>query len=273
MSKNANASLNRAQFEKISGLVYKESGINLQPGKEELIKSRLTKRLNMLSLESFDQYLGYIERDRTGAELTIMVEALTTNKTFFFREIQHFDYLRQQILPQMKAGGRVRIWSAGCSSGEEPYSIGILLREELKDVDRRDTQILATDLSSAILAKAREAVYQSDTLSEVPQHLLRKYFTPTQDKSAACYRVNDPVRRMVRLARLNLMGAWPMKGPFDVIFCRNVMIYFDKPTQQALVRRFWELLSPGGHLFVGHAESLTASSTGFRYIRPAVYVK
>src|SRR5260370_10031633 len=180
MSRDAiELTLNRSQFEKISGLVYRASGINLQHGKEELIKSRLAKRLHALELPNFEQYLGRVEGDRSGQELAIMVEALTTNKTFFFREAQHFDFLRHRILPALRASGgrRIRIWSAGCSSGEEPYSIAILLREELADIDRRDSRILATDLSTDILAKAREAVYEYQTLHELPPLLLRKHVT------------------------------------------------------------------------------------------------
>jgi chemotaxis protein methyltransferase CheR len=262
-----------SQFNKISGLVYRASGIDLRAGKQELVKSRLARRLQALGVKDFEQYLGYIERDQSGQELMNMVESLTTNKTCFFREPAHFDYLRQQILPRLNAAPRIRIWSAGCSSGEEAYSIAMLLRETLRDIDRRDVRILATDLSTEMLARAREGLYQAETLGEMPAALLRKHFTREEGQPAPAYRINPDLKAMVRLARLNLMEAWPMKGAFDLIFCRNVMIYFDKPTQQALVGRFWKLLSPGGHLFVGHAESLIAAAHGFRYVQPAIYVK
>jgi chemotaxis protein methyltransferase CheR len=266
--------LTSAQFKKISGMVYQVCGINLQVGKEGLIKSRLLKRLSALGLSSFDDYLAYLERDRSGGELITMIDALATNKTSFFREAQHFDYLRQHILPKLRAETRrLRIWSAGCSSGEEPYTLGIVLREEWPDLDRRDVRILATDISTKILGKAREASYDQEAVAEVPPSLIPKYFTCVQEKPARRYQVKEQITALVKFARLNLMGEWPMKGPFNMIFCRNVMIYFDKPTQQELVQRFWELLEPGGHLFIGHSESLTSSSRRFQYLQPALYVK
>jgi chemotaxis protein methyltransferase CheR len=203
-----------------------------------------------------------------------MVDALTTNKTNFFREAQHFDYLRQRLIPQVRAVPRpLRFWSAGCSSGEEPYTLAIVLREELPDVDHRDIRILATDISTRILAVARQAVYEQETLRDLPNTVLQRYFTLVRQEPAPAYQVKESVRSMVRLARLNLMEQWPMTGPFEVIFCRNVMIYFDKKTQERLVQRFWDLLAPGGHLFIGHSEGLTAGRHAFRYVQPAVYIK
>jgi chemotaxis protein methyltransferase CheR len=266
--------LDKSQFKQISDLVYRLSGITLPSGKEGLVKSRLAKRLRELGLDSFKAYMEYVERDGSGRELAIMVDSLTTNKTSFFREPQHFDFLRQRVVPNLRnrADG-IRFWSAGCSSGEEPFSIAILLREEMPDVDRRDVRILGTDISARVLAKAREAIYDEETLQNLPPLLVRKYFTCVRTTPQRGYLVNESVRSLVRLARLNLMGPWPMKGPFDVIFCRNVMIYFDKPTRETLVQRFWKLLAPGGHLFIGHSESLTGLSHPFRYVQPAVYVK
>ena len=270
--------LNRAQFEQISRRVYDVCAINLQPGKEGLVKSRLVKRLRTLNLTSFDGYLQYVDNDRSGRELAIMIDVLTTNKTNFFREPQHFDFLCENILPKLKSTEgerRIRIWSAGCSYGKEPYTIAMLMREQIPDIDRCDARILATDISARVLERARAGVYdeEEDVTEEVAPRMLQKYFTSTRANQTRAYQVNDKLKSMIRFARLNLMDAWPMKGPFDVIFCRNVMIYFDKATQRELVHRFWELLAPGGHLFVGHSESLTASSREFKYVQPAVYVK
>lgn len=266
--------LSDAQFNKISQLTYEMCGINLRAGKEGLVKSRLSKRLRALGLSSFDRYLEYVRKDSSGKELITLIDSLTTNKTSFFREEQHFEFLRSQILPSYREEGhRMRIWSAGCSSGEEPYSIAILLREEWPAVDRCDVRILATDISTRVLGLAHEAVYEEETVKEINPALLKKHFKCMRESPPRAYHVNDDVRRMVRLARLNLMDAWPMRGPFHVIFCRNVMIYFDKQTQMELVRKFWEMLAPGGYLFVGHSESLTASSYRFRYVRPATYLK
>jgi chemotaxis protein methyltransferase CheR len=262
------------QFTIISEIVYRICGITLRPGKESLVKARLIKRLYDLGLGSFEDYLAYVEGDSSGKELTIMIDVLTTNKTSFFREPQHFTYLQQQIASESwKTRNHVRFWSAGCSSGEEPYSLAIVLREAIPDIDRQDIRILATDISTRILATARQAVYEQETLSDVPEHLLKKYFRLIRQAPSPAYQVIDNVRTMVRLARLNLMQDWPMRGPFEAIFCRNVMIYFDKPTQEWLVQRFWKLLQPGGHLFIGHSESLSAITHNFGYVQPALYRK
>lgn len=266
--------LSEAQFKKICQMMYRLSGVLLQSGKEELVKSRLAKRLRVLGLSSFGQYVSYLEADRSCTELTTLTDALTTNKTNFFRETAHFNYLSRQILPELRARGEgIRIWSAGCSSGEEPFTIAILMREELSDINRLGVKILATDISTKVLREAREAVYGEDELRDMPALLLQRYFTCVQITRPRSYRVNDNVRSLVRLAQLNLIGEWPMRGPFDVIFCRNVMIYFDRPTRERLVHRYGTLLRPGGHLFVGHSESLVASSSEFKYVQPAVYAK
>jgi chemotaxis protein methyltransferase CheR len=262
------------QFTKISQLIYRLCGITIRPGKEGLVKARLIKRLMRLGLGSFADYLTYVEGDTSGRELVTMIDVLTTNKTSFFREPQHFTYLRQHIVPQLCQDRHpIRFWSAGCSSGEEPYSLAMVLCEALPETDRRDLRILATDVSTSILAIARQAVYTQETLSNIPAQLLHKYFTLMRREPTPAYQVNATIRGMVQLARLNLMHQWPMRGPFDAIFCRNVMIYFDKPTQERLVQRFWTLLRPGGHLFIGHAESLSAAAQNLRYVQPATYMR
>jgi chemotaxis protein methyltransferase CheR len=264
--------LKKTQFNRISQLVGQLTGINLHQGKQELVRARLTKRLRALGLKSLDAYMEYLEHDDPEGELVAMIEAMTTNKTSFFREPQHFAYLCRQIVPGIR-NRKIRVWSAGCSSGEEPYSTGIQLDEAIKDHNLWDTGILATDLSSRMIAHARKGIYDTSHLREVPPLLISKYFTCIETRPVRRYQVIEPLRRRVHFARLNLMGEWPMKGPFDVIFCRNVMIYFDKVTQEQLVNRFWKLLKPGGHLFVGHSESLAGSPHKFRYVQPAIYMK
>jgi len=203
-----------------------------------------------------------------------MIDALTTNKTSFFRENQHFDFMRTRVIPELRARRpKARIWSAGCSSGEEPYTIAMILHEEWPQISQADVRILATDISARILAKARSAEYEKEYLKDVPSEYLSKYFTPLGTAPAHTYGIQEKIKRMIRFAQLNLMDTWPMKGPFDIIFCRNVMIYFDSATQGRLVRRFYDLLVPGGHLLVGHSESLVANSCGFKYVQPATYVK
>jgi chemotaxis protein methyltransferase CheR len=264
--------LEKSQFERISQLVYQLTGINLHPGKQELVKARLTKRLRALGLKSFEAYMEYLQRDNTEEELVAMIEAMTTNKTSFFRELQHFNYLCRQIVPGLK-NRKIRIWSAGCSSGEEPYSIAILLHEAIQEFAQWDISILATDLSSHMVAHARKGIYDINHLQDVSPLLISKYFTCVEINPVRRYQVIEPLRSHVHFARLNLKGEWPMSGYFDVIFCRNVMIYFDKPAQEQLVNRFWKLLKPGGHLFVGHSESLVGLPHKLRYVQPAIYVK
>ncbi len=269
--------LTEAQFKQISRLVKDLCGINLHGGKKQLVRARLAKRLRQLGIPTFKQYLDYVRREGGGDELTAMLDALSTNKTSFFREPAHFDYLVETIVPRLldrdKKDRRLRIWSAGCSSGEEPYTIAIHLFEAVPDLENWDARILATDISTKVLEAAREGIYNKHRLADVPGLLRSKYFTCIEARPERQYQVKDPLRELVRFARLNLMDPWPMRGPFEVIFCRNVMIYFDKPTQTELIERFFDILAPGGTLFIGHSESLTGVKHRFRYVQPTVYEK
>lgn len=267
--------LSDTHFNKISDLVYRTSGINLKTGKESLVRARLMKRLRARGMPSVKEYLDLIVSDQGHDELALFIDVMTTNKTSFFREAEHFNYLRDQVLPELN-GNRLRFWSAACSSGEEPFSLAMWLREHMPDIDSKDVLILATDISRRMLEKANQAVYSAATMQDLPSPRFKKYFINQkgqQGQQTGGYRVVDEVRRLVRLAWLNLLETWPMKGPFNVIFCRNVMIYFDRTTQQKLINRFWDLLEPGGYLFVGHAEGLSAIKHKFRYMRPATYKK
>ncbi len=263
--------LSDEQFQKIARLVYRICGINLKDGKEALVRARLMKRLRALKMTRIDDYMACIEGPDGAAELGLMIDVMTTNKTNFFREPEHFYFLRDTLLKNFK-GARLRLWSAACSSGEEPYTLSIFLREHLPNVDRCDARILATDISVRMLEKASAGIYGEETLRAVPNDLRQKYFTRSNTRPPV-YQVKDNVKRLVALARLNLMDTWPMRGPFDVIFCRNVMIYFDRATQQRLINRFYDLLATGGYLMVGHSEGLSAITHRMRYIRPAVYRK
>ncbi len=273
------ARLSDYEFEKISGLVYSICGINLGSGKKELVTARLAKRLNELRLPCYDSYLKFLKNDENGYELFQLIDVITTNVTSFFREIHHFDYIKENLLPVYKnKSDKIRIWSAGCSSGEEPYSIAIMLFEELGNVILRDIKILATDISTQILSKAKEASYTKQLIEGVPKQLINKYFDGYSaadefGKNICMYKLKSDIRNIVRFARLNLMDEWPMKGPFKIIFCRNVMIYFDKSTQEKLVGRYYGLLDKGGHLFIGHSENLSSISHEFKYVQPGVYVK
>ncbi len=260
------------QFKKISDIIYSECGIVLKSGKEALVRARLTKRLRALRMEGFGKYLKYLHGAKGREELGLLVDVMTTNKTSFFREMAHFDFLGETVLQKL-TGRRLRFWSAACSSGEEPFSLAMFLLDRMPDLGSRDVKILATDISPTILGKARKATYEKGVLLELPSTFMRKYFAKIGDENSHTYQVNADVRRMVRIARLNLLHPWPMKGSFNVIFCRNVMIYFDILTQQKLVNRFWDILEPGGYLFVGHSEGMSGVKHKFRYVRPATYVK
>ncbi|MEE8586702.1 MAG: protein-glutamate O-methyltransferase CheR [Acidobacteriota bacterium] len=259
------------EFEQISKFVYKQAGIRLKQGKEELVRTRLAKRIISLGLGSFQDYLRLVEQDRSGHELTWMLDALTTNKTSFYREADHFQFLREQVFPALQPLRRIRIWSAGCSTGEEPVTIALEARECFADIERRDFRILATDLSTAVLQKAKLGIFAQESLQSVPRQLVRKYFQRCKEAGPDRCRLCQPALSMIAFARLNLMGQWPIKGPFQFIFCRNVMIYFDKPTQERLVNRFHKLLCPGGYLLIGHSESLTGLTHPYRFIQPAVF--
>ena len=271
----SSAELTEKQFQAISHLVKDLCGINLHDGKKELVKARLNKRLRELGMDSFSQYVDYVSGSNGQAELLSMLDALSTNLTSFFREGAHFDLLREQIVPEMmrraERGRRIRLWSAGCSSGEEPYSIAIVLKEVLGDLGGWDVRVLATDLSRRVLDVARHGIYGQERLRQVPKGLIAAHFQCLAAREPRTYQVSDPLRKIVTFARLNLMESWPMRGPFDAIFCRNVMIYFDKPTQSRLVERFWGLLAPGGVLFIGHSESLAGVHHQFSYVQPTVY--
>jgi chemotaxis protein methyltransferase CheR len=268
----ADSDLTAGQFREISETVHDIAGIQLREGKEGLVRARLARRLRQLAIPSFGAYLALVRGD--ARELAEMIDLLTTNKTSFFREAAHFDYLRDHLLPSL-GPGPARLWSAGCSSGEEPYTIAMVLREAWGALASRDVKVLATDISRRVLATAAAGVYPEAQLGDLPPELLRRYWaraeTPGVRGAAPGWRAGDALRSLVTFAPLNLMGAWPMRGPFQAIFCRNVMIYFDKATQQALVNRYYDLLAPGGHLFVGHSESLSALAHRFAYVQPAVY--
>jgi chemotaxis protein methyltransferase CheR len=271
--------LSEAEFRHISDLVYRHCGINLHEGKRELVQARLAQRLRATGCADATEYLHRLETDRRGQEFSRLIDAVSTNLTSFFREPGHFDFLRERLLPELirrrrqQGDSRIRAWSAGCSTGEEPYSLAMTLLEALGREGRWDAKLLATDISTRALQKARTGRYEKQRVATVPPALLTRYFTASRVEGQTWYEATASLREVVRFAHLNLMDAWPFTGPFDFIFCRNVMIYFDKPTQQRLVDRFWEIMESGGYLFTGHSESLTGVAHRFRYVQPTIYMK
>lgn len=271
---NGISELRDIDFERISRLVYELCGINLHAGKKELVKARLSKRLREGDFRSFDQYFKYVTTKEGSDELINMIDSLSTNLTSFFREEKHFHKLRE-ILPEMaglSSRCRFRVWCAGCSTGEEPYSLAITLKEVLNGRGA-DVKIMATDISTRALRTAVAGVYSGDRVKKIPQPLLRKYFQVGQGKSRGNYRVKKDLSSVVEFMRFNLMEKPSFNEPFDVIFCRNVMIYFDKETQGKLIDRFYDCLREKGWLFIGHSESLTGLNHSFKYIEPSVYRK
>jgi len=271
--------LDEKEFCLISDLVYEHCGINLHDGKKELVRARLAKRLREGNFPTFSDYVQHVLEDTTGREFSLLVDSLSTNLTKFFREEQHFEFLRSRFLPgllsarQLRRDFRIRGWSAGCSSGEEPYSIAITLLEAIQGKGRWDVKLLATDVSMRMLERARRGVYDMERVEPIPPALRHKYLVRARGDGPDAYEVTETLRSVVIFQYLNLMKDWPIKTPLDFIFCRNVMIYFDKPTQGRLIQRFYNLLAPGGVLFTGHSESLTGIEHKFRYVQPTIYMK
>jgi len=256
-------------FREIAAMLYADAGIYLQESKATLVYSRLVKRLRKLNLDNFQDYCQLVASPQGAAERLEMLSALTTNVTRFFREPHHFDHLRAQVLPPMleaaRRGGRVRLWSAACSTGQEPYSIALTLLSLEPNAASLDVKILATDIDPRVVAEAQRGVYPESALAEVPADLRRRYFEPTQQGWQAV----EAMRRLIAFRTLNLNADWPMAGKFGAIFCRNVVIYFDEPTQQAVWSRFADKLEPNGWLYIGHSERVTGPATA-RFVSEGV---
>jgi chemotaxis protein methyltransferase CheR len=271
--------LSDLDFRRFSALVYEKCGINLHHRKKELVRARLGKRLREAGFEDFTTYYRFLTQEDSGDELVKMLDAISTNLTSFFREEKHFDFLKKAVIPtyaaDKKAAGfhEVRFWSAGCSSGEEPYSLAMLLSEYLDKDPRFDMKVLATDISTKVLTQAERGVYPAAKLEKVPTFVVRKYFYRGYGGQEGYFKVKPSLREMVQFRRLNLVEPFDFKEPFDVILCRNVMIYFDRTTQEILTNKLYERLQDGGYLFIGHSETLTGISHRFTYVRPSVYQK
>ena len=253
-------------------LLFDQTGIVLQDNKRALVEARVSQRLRALGLASFGEYLDLLRRDATGEELVQLIDVVSTNVTHFFREDEHFAFLAQVTGAWLKAGNdRLRIWSAACSTGEEPYSIAMTIAEAIGP-RRVDAKILATDISTRVLAEAQAARYPAERLASVPEARRRTAFTTVQADGRPLHEVRPELRNLVMFRRLNFKQIpYPIRGVFDVIFCRNAMIYFDRPQRERMVREFARLLRPGGFLLVGHAETLIGMSDCFRVIRPSIY--
>lgn len=262
------------EFNLIKEMVYNEFGIALTEKKKTLIESRFSNTLNQRDIHSFSEYFEVLKKDNTGTEMMEFVNRITTNHTFFFREQRHFDFMRKVVIPQMiereSKTRDLRIWSAGCSSGEEAYSIAMLLDDYFGEKKYLwDTQILATDISTKVLTQAMEGRYTIDQTNQLSKQFSNKYLRRDHHY---CY-VNDRIKREIIFRKFNLTSPFHFKKPFHLIFCRNVMIYFDQESKRQLLEKFYNALVPGGYLFIGHSESIENKKIGFRFIEPAIYQK
>ncbi len=265
--------LTQKEFDMIREYIKKNFGINLADEKKSLIYSRLRIVLSEKGFSDFTEYFNYLINDKSGEAVIQFIDKVTTNHTFFMREVDHFEYFQKNVLPYIEktyASQRdFRLWCAGCSSGEEPYTLQMIMQDFFKDKQPPwELSILATDISTNVLEKAIRGVYSKESVSTLPDKWVKAYFTPAGND----FSIKDEIKKMIIFRKINLMDEkFPFKKPLQVIFCRNVMIYFDNETRIKLVEKFYNALAPGGYLFIGHSESLNRSDTKFDYIMPAVY--
>ena len=270
-------SMSDRDFERIRSVIKDVTGINMSDSKRQLVYRRLGSRLKATGIGSFQAYLDHI-REGNPAELEQFTNAVTTNLTSFFRENHHFQFLEKTVLPEAVARAargdkRLRIWSAGCSTGEEPYSIAITLRETLKDIAQWDAKVLCTDLDSDVIETCKAGIYSMQRVEKIPPERLRRWFKKGRGSDEERVKVSPQLQELLTFKQLNLMHDWPMKGRFHLIFCRNVIIYFDKPTQRVLIDRYADILADGGYLILGHSESLFNVSDRFKLIGNTIYRK
>lgn len=270
--------LTTKSFKQLTSIVRQRTGIVLSDRKREMVYGRLARRLRSLGLDSFSDYCALLEGSAGESEIGHLINAITTNHTKFYREPHHFSHLSEQVLrPAAKRWCRgerfgLRIWSAGCSSGEEPYSIAFCVAAMVPDFQRRDIKILATDLDSNMLATGKAGVYSANSIDPIPDGLRRKYLAKCRDRPDRLH-ISEPIRTLISFRQLNLFGSWPLRRRYGAIFCRNVMIYFDAESKRRLVSRFIERLEPGGILYLGHSESLLGSEPGLTPEGPTIYRK
>ena len=267
--------LTNAEFNKIRDYIKANLGISLSDEKRSLVQSRLKSTLVELGMTTFSEYFDYLLKDKSGEALTRFVNKITTNHTFFMREADHFDFLSKTVLPyvseEFKKDRDLRLWCAASSSGEESVTLQIIVNEHFKKVsDKWNTQILATDISANVLDRAVAWRYLTETLENMPTAWKNEYFTKIDDSLS---KVNDEILKQIVYRRFNLLDPFKFKKKFHVIFCRNVMIYFDAKTRDDIVEKFYSVTEPGGYLFVGHSESVSNSGSGFQFVKPAVYKK
>lgn len=273
-----NAQMSNADFNKISNFIYAECGIKLPEAKKVMLQSRLHKRLRELKINNFSDYCDYVfsKEGQNNNELIHMIDVVSTNKTDFFREPIHFDYLTNVALPAFYAGNKIKhplkIWSAACSSGEEPYTLAIVLSEFAENNQGFDYSILGTDISTQILRKAINAVYKEERIAVIPIGLKKKYFLRSKNQTEKLVKVDDSLRKKVTYSRLNFMDAqYDIKDTFDIIFCRNALIYFNREIQESVINKLCMKLKKGGYFFLGHSESIIGMNVPLSQIKPTIF--
>lgn len=278
MNLQSKATLNETEFNKLSSFIYSNFGIKLPPAKKVLLEGRLQKRLRVTKLNSFKEYLDHIFSEKGKSEIIHMIDQVSTNKTDFFREPVHFDFLNSYVLPEhekINSGNTIKIWSSAASSGEEIYTIAMSIEEYNRAHNACvDYSILGTDISVEVLKKALNAVYSEERIVNIPLELKRRYFLRSKDELKRTVRINPKLRHKSRFQRLNLMdSSYNVSDILDVIFCRNVLIYFDKKTQEDVVRKQCEKLRKGGYFFFGHSESILGMDLPLKQLKPTIYKK
>ncbi|MFP4556683.1 MAG: CheR family methyltransferase [Bacteroidales bacterium] len=271
------AQLTQDEFDKLSRFIYKESGIKMPPVKRVMLQSRLQKRLRHLNMSNFKEYIEYVfSKEGLNGEIIHMLDVVSTNKTDFFREPIHFDYLFNTVLPEFAeqpgTSKNMKIWSAGCSSGEEPYTIAIVLADFAEKNPRFDFSIIGTDISTLILQKAVDAVYKEERVAIIPIETKKKHFLKSKDRANPTVKVAQHLRKKVRFGRLNFMDtSYDLSEMFDVVFCRNVLIYFDRETQEKVMQKLCMKLKSGGYFFLGHSESIMNMDVPLKQVKPTIF--
>jgi chemotaxis protein methyltransferase CheR len=269
--------LSSSDFARLSKFIYGEYGIKMPEAKHIMLQSRLQKRLRALKMLSFSQYVDYVFSPEGEGEIIHMMDVVSTNKTDFFRENQHFEYLYDHVLPEFHEVNRqnfIKVWSAGCSSGEEPYTLAMVMSEYAARNRGFDFQILGSDLSTIVLEKAVTAIYPEDRVADIPYDYKKKYLLRSKDRTKPTVRIVPELRKKASFMRLNFMdSSYDAPSNFDIIFCRNVLIYFDRATQESVINKLCMHLRPGGYFFLGHSESVTGISVPLRQLRPTVFIR
>jgi len=262
--------ISNEEFKFIASLVKDEIGIILDiEKKKELVSNRISRRLKKLNMNKFSEYINYLKADKNNLELENLVNSITTNLTKFFREDHHFEHLKSHLGDLLNKKNRIRIWCAGCSTGQEPYSVAMVVNDLLKGSKLKDVKILATDVDTKVLETGKNGVYSIDSIGTIPEEYADKYCTIQGDKSK--FEIKKQVKDFVHFKHLNLLNNWPMQGKFDIIFCRNVIIYFDNPTKQNLIKRYHGLIEDNGILYLGHSENILGIADMFESLGKTIY--